>query len=321
MNPYWNRLHEALDATESDASVVPALRSASTVFVPGDLATTTVDSKIVSVFLEFLQSKNIELTVRESAMLRNIAAYDGYKIIRRPCVVLNYDPRQPAARIVCFLASANSSQSDTILPLIRRLAVPFGNNVEAGLAVEPPLASRMLFALPVVRQVADLRTYRQKNTQKTHNQLAYGELERARAIVRNKIKYLYKNLDKIRAESKDWYMDRSYAIWSFRATEDKVPRRAKVALRQPPSVRPMRDPHRLRFHGEDFSRILQSPPLEFPSMDNCLTEPLRMRRRFLYSASSYLSSALPSPAPPFHLPPAAESSLRRTGTYLARRIP
>ncbi|KAF7294618.1 hypothetical protein MIND_00998400 [Mycena indigotica] len=314
VNPYWSRLHATLDDVESNTSYFLYRRDPRSLYIPGDIVMTQVNTKLAFIFLEYLRSHNIRFNRQERAIEKTMGGAGSE--VERPCLILDYDAHDPASRVVCFLATVRSSDSDELLPLFHHLGIPFGNSTEGGITLSPPLSSRLLFGLPVLRSTSNMRPYwmpvEKRLPQDRHiwvsNQLAYGELERTRQAVAEKTQSLPTLLPTIRSESAAWYREQARIGMRSR-------RRAILPLWQ--TIRQQAwHTGQPRFRDLTHPCPHLSPPRSLPPMDNNIASIVNDPK--LDAASAYLSQALPLPRPPFHLPQPVNIVLQRTASTLTR---
>ncbi|KAJ6606222.1 hypothetical protein DFH09DRAFT_1119633 [Mycena vulgaris] len=177
-DPYWAAIHEALEANGRQDQLRYA--ASPRPLGPGDLAIVSQGSRLRYLFYDFLESQGYTLTRKEKRYFEDIKqtvlCAEPYF---RPCVIL--ERHGPGSYVVCFLASFNSAQTE-FAGFVKAAGIPFGESEKDGLRVYPPYTGRMIIGLPVVRSNL-VRLYRAG----VSPMLAYGELERLRRLVREKV--------------------------------------------------------------------------------------------------------------------------------------
>nr|GAT47087.1 predicted protein [Mycena chlorophos] len=349
---YWSLLHAGLNGLQDDASSMMSRRSGypHTWAVPGDLVVVSMDGELKSAYVEYLQSQGHKLN-SEEAIAQRLLEKRRVEPLRRPSVVLDYVADDPNSRVVGFLTKTDLlATPDVTYPPYLHITVPFGTT-DGALTVQPPMtAIKGLLALPVIRHMRHLRKLKRAKAWSHTTQLSYGELERARAIVREKTAHLQKNLSRMRHEANVWGRRRQasfekhgvYPPWPARGglvanrdlISDEFPRR----IRSRPPIQRFDLPV---YYGSKRQNISSPKMRKLPKMKLAMNNDIRwfLRRRFeflpLESASRFLSSAwpgtlpeprfvLPQPAPP--VPTSRIRMLRRlykagTGLVFRRRAP
>jgi hypothetical protein len=178
----WDIIQAALDFAEQAHSTINRSRASYVVDI-GDIALCYDRTRLRLIFYEYLMSMGYELNDEERKTFSDIQEMAQTTRYTRPCVVVGR--HTPDSFLVCFMVSLNSNE-ETAASMVTELSIPCGDNQEHGLRANPPLHSRMLFALPVVRSGADLYPTL-RGMRYIRQQLAYGELERARAAIRTKV--------------------------------------------------------------------------------------------------------------------------------------
>ncbi|KAJ6606221.1 hypothetical protein DFH09DRAFT_1119623 [Mycena vulgaris] len=178
-DPYWAAIHEALEANMHQEFQLRYAASPRPL-APGDLATVLEGNRIRYLFYDFLESQGYTLTPMEKRRFEDIKqtvlCTEPYF---RPCVIL--ERHGPGSYVVCFLASFNSAQTE-FAGFVKAVAIPFGEGEKDGLRVHPAYTGRTLIGVPFVRSNLN-RLYRAN----VGAVLAYGELERLRGVVREKV--------------------------------------------------------------------------------------------------------------------------------------
>ncbi|KAJ7221544.1 hypothetical protein GGX14DRAFT_430093 [Mycena pura] len=310
-DPYWEALHAALDAAALSNSALLNQRSPKHMNI-GDFGICFENPKLRPIVYEFLVSRGYALTKKEKTYLESLTA--SSKAHARPCVVVGR--HGPGSYVVCFLASANSRDTAELSPMIHQLSIPFGDNQKEGLRAEPPFVSRLLFALPVVRS-AIIATVRQGQPP-IRQQLAYGELERARLLIRAKIAEFKANHETLRRQELALTRDKSHP--------GDRPLLQKVDIHQPRIAQ--KPGHgklsRQRFRNKtgEFWEVVHDPMFIPPhSAHNNISWILKHANDYFADASRYLSSVVDPPPPPFRLPrPFYSSVLRASTSFIRRRI-
>ncbi|KAJ7700862.1 hypothetical protein B0H17DRAFT_1195703 [Mycena rosella] len=316
-DPYWAGIHASLEAYRNrvDSDRTGPVE-------PGELATTPLRRPLRNVFYESIQLHGYQLRdeeLREIQRLDNIAADltdRGRPAMARPCLVL--ERHGPGLYLVCFLATMQYRDT-TLSPALSEMSIPFGNNQVGGLRMCPEFHSRLMLATPVIR--SDLVPWGSemispRTGKRLKLQLDYGELERARKLVREKLAHFKANSETIRAAelvtSADPTHDSNKRIGDLNINTVKT-EIAKIPspviidgiFRQKDFYRPLRvfnyiEPHRERHSLRWF---------------------MKPERTEIVDASRYLSSLVDPPSPPFRMPPPFFSrSLRASAAFVRRRI-
>jgi hypothetical protein len=181
-DPYWEYLHAAI-AVETRAKSQRVADRSREDLGPGDIAICVGETRLRYVFYEFLRSRGHVLWGMEKRLIA-ATIHDSQP---RPCVIL--ERSVTGSFIVCLLATVGLNELTEATPSIRFLSIPFGNDQRDGLRLSPPLPSRFLFAAPIERSELDLIPLRwvgDSGYVAIRPQLDYGELERARQLVRAK---------------------------------------------------------------------------------------------------------------------------------------
>ncbi|KAJ7491092.1 hypothetical protein FB451DRAFT_1222012 [Mycena latifolia] len=300
-DPYWEAIHVAL---EPDAFV--SLKGEYQSPEPGDLVFTSGStSSIRSAYFEYLEAEGYTLSTFEQERFQKIKDLQPHFLRPRPCVVLGR--HAPGAYAVCLLATANFE--DDISPALRMMSIPFGNNQKDGLLVDPPLVSRLMLAFPVIR--TDLGRFIPPRGITNHPyKLAYGELERARKLVREKLDYFKVNQEDIRDKELRTMEDSSHASNHFRQI-------TRVPIVQTPWKK-LHDPVR---------NTLNLPLPKFKYIDfhsersNNLQWIMEHGRMDIAETSGYLRSVVDPPPRRFRIPrPFYSRSLRASAAFVRHRI-
>ncbi|KAJ7642681.1 hypothetical protein DFH06DRAFT_604640 [Mycena polygramma] len=307
--PYWDLLHHALDAAAWKNSARNIVRGNE--LDVGDFAFCFQNTRLRHIFYDFLVSSNSKLTRKEEAIHRALRERGYTEEYARPCFIVGR--RGSGLFVVCFLVSLNANvDAADWASVVTLLSIPCGNNQEEGLRSEPPLLSRMLFALPVARSglVPILRHGRHRQ------QLAYGELERARTLIRQKVALLKTNEQAIRKRELSILDDRSHP-----ANIPILPGR-KTLIPQPSRV--PRDKLKENVKQYWFHEMPMPPVHRFltpPAMSSNIRGVLKAKDEIFADASRYLSSLDRDPVPAFRLPPPVYSPLlRASAAFIRRRI-
>ncbi|KAJ7447072.1 hypothetical protein B0H11DRAFT_1878894 [Mycena galericulata] len=298
-DPYWDAIHAALNV--DDFSKSPQAQYGQREVHPGDLAFCFHKTRLRYVFYEFLLSQGFILDATEKRILDEMEWWMAEQKERvRPCIVL--DRHGPDSYVVCFLTSVNSASVDSD-PRLSMLSIPCGNNQKGGLRTDPPLASRMMFPLPVVRSLLLPTRYIRRT------QLSYGELERARALVRAKVEVIMTNQEKLRRETLAVYLDKKHrANWAIR-NQAKVPIvQPKIKWRRPPNVAKT-------YTDTPWNCSFINP---HPQRQN-IEWIVKHGGEYIVEASRYLSNVVSPPPPPFRVPRPFYSRLLRASTAFIRR--
>ncbi|KAF7305473.1 hypothetical protein HMN09_00800000 [Mycena chlorophos] len=264
--------------------------------IPGDLVVVFMDGELKSAYVEYLQSQGHKLNSEEATGQRLVQKSRAGPL-HRPSVVLDYVADDPNSRVVGFLTKTDL------------LATP-----------DPPMtAIKGLLALPVIRHLRHLRKLKRANAWSHTTQLSYGDLERARAIVREKTAHLQKNLSRMRHEANVWGLRRQasfekhgvYPAWPARgglvANRDLISAEFPRRIRTRPLIQRFDHP---AYYGSKRQNIPSPKTRKLPKMKLAMNNDIRwfLRRRFeflpLESTSRFLSSAWPGtpPEPRFVLP-------------------
>ncbi|KAJ7123087.1 hypothetical protein C8R44DRAFT_160722 [Mycena epipterygia] len=227
----------------------------------------------------------------------------------RPCVVLAH--HGPGSYVVCFLTTVQGqdlSDKAKLSPLVNHLSIPVEQAHKHGLRAEPSLMPpSLLIALPVVR--SNLRVSIRLGTRQRleiRQRLAYGELERARTLVRAKVAEFKNNHEIIRKKELATIWDRSHA--SNQGLTGSAPTsttRPKIPREETP-----------KFHPEPLQKFTFLTP---PAMGHNVSWIVKHARTDIASASRYLSSLPHPPASPFRLPSPFYSPLLRASLAFVRR--
>ncbi|KAJ7494434.1 hypothetical protein B0H11DRAFT_1802755 [Mycena galericulata] len=300
-DPYWETIHAAFsDSVKASRRSVRYMNRPYEVD-PGDFAFCYSGTRLRYVFYEFLKEHGVTLNPTERKLMYGIRrTMEHEQDPSRPCLVLGR--HGPDSYVVCFLATLNFR--DEYSSFIDHLSIPFGDNIEGTLRTYPQNLSRLLIAMPAVRSNltpiwrASLRL-----------QLDYGELERARMLVRKKVAEIKANLEAIRNQELALIGDPLHPM------NHSVPPEERVKLVQP----------RIAWHIPSTTlRLYSETPWTQPNLTphptpNNIQWLVEHSGEDIVNASRYLSGVVRPPPPPFRLPRPFYSPLLRTATAFARR--
>ncbi|KAJ6618868.1 hypothetical protein B0H10DRAFT_2217357 [Mycena sp. CBHHK59/15] len=304
-DPYWDAVHMALSAATLARSPRKKDRNSND-FDPGDIAMCMEGTRLRYIFYDYVQSKlGQALGPRVQRVYREIILHAPP--LPRPCVVLERHGHD--SYIVCFLTNVGYSDDERIDPMLQRLSIPCGNYTDQGLRVWPPFNSRLLFAVPVVRSKLE---YHRVVGRGLRWRLDFGELERARMLVREKVAELKANHAEIRAQHLAFQTSEAYG---------QRPPPARTVTPPPPVVSKSLM-HQTRYRTRQYFSPLEKHTYLTPHhTSNDVSWILRHWRHDIAEASRYLSSVVhPRPPPIRRLPRPFYSPLLRASPAFVGRV-
>ncbi|KAJ7084804.1 hypothetical protein B0H15DRAFT_381740 [Mycena belliarum] len=292
VDPYWAAIHAA-----SEPDAFPA--EDRTDLQPGDLAVFREGSSLRHAFYDFLVLHGYPLVPAEEKSFYYIKSIPSKTW--RPCIILQHSG--PGSYIICPMLTASFRELD-LTSVTHRMSIPIGNNQLDGLRMYPPTVSRFMLALPVKRSEPYIKPWGYSTFRST---LGYGELERARHLVQEKLEYFRSDHAALRRAQLHLLRDRDHMA--------NKSRRKKPRFRQAPIFR--LDPVRNTGKGDlpEFKYVE-------PHLNPCnLRWLMKHGKKDLAEASTYLSSVVDPPPRLFRLPPPVYfRSLRASAAFVRGRI-
>ncbi|KAK7025254.1 hypothetical protein R3P38DRAFT_2953543 [Favolaschia claudopus] len=276
----------------------------------GDLVICREGGRMRYIFYNFLRSNGYTLSKQEKSLYKNVKrALKSEPPFARPCVIVERHSHNSYK--VCFLATLE----DEVGSIFTDLSIPLGPDPESltiyppQFAVHAPTSERnLIIPLPVVRSARSLVPVRRTNFLRAR--LDYGELERGRKLIREKLEMFATRHEEFRARELAIARDPRHHSNHPKVESDVPPYLPQNVKLSKPHFGFVGDKWLFGFH---FKR---SPIWRNRSNVRWI---LDHGQRDIEEMSMFLSNTEPVAPPAFRLPPPVYSSLLRASTTFIRR--